>query len=370
MSWMDHLVRKPLADLEPYKPGKPVGEVQREYGLREIVRLCSNENPWPLPEKVQEAIREASQEVRRYPDPAAYHLKRAIARHLGVSPLETMVGGGTEGLLYAFFQAMIDEGDEVVFPVPTYPIYRLAASAAGARCLTRPLREDFSVDLEGLVALCGERTKALVLCNPNNPTGVILPRADLLQLASQLEERQVLLVVDEAYAEYVHDPRYVSGVDLFRQLGNIVILRTFSKIYGLAGLRVGYAIAPKPVVEAFSKVRRVFGVNCIAQAAALAALQEQDYVQQVKERTLVEKERMVRSIAEMGVKVHLTQTNFVLLEVPSSDQVYDHLLRAGIIVRQGEDLALPGTLRVTVGLPEENDRFLKEFRKIHRRLER
>ncbi|WP_352426140.1 histidinol-phosphate transaminase [Aminomonas paucivorans] len=370
MTWMEHLIRKPLAELEPYKPGKPVGEVQREYGLREIIRLCSNENPWPLPERVLQAIREAAGDIHRYPDPAAYHLRRAIARHLGVSPQETIVGGGTEGILYAFFQALIDEGDEVVYPVPTYPIYRLAACAAGARCVTHPLREDHTVDVDGLVALCGERTKALVLCNPNNPTGNILPRADLLQMASQLEEKQVLLVVDEAYAEYVTDPRYVSGVDLFRQLGNIVILRTFSKIYGLAGLRVGYAIAPKPVVEAFAKVRRVFGVNSIGQAAALAALEGQDFIAQVRERTLVEKEKMVRGITETGVKVFSTQTNFVLLELPNAPAVYENLLRAGIIVRLGEDLGMPGTLRVTVGLPEENDRFLKELRRALRRLDR
>ncbi len=368
MPWLERLTRKALKGLEPYRPGKPISEVQRELGLREVVRLCSNENPWPLPDSVNEAIRKASQEVNRYPDPGAYVLKRALARRWGVSPSEIMVGAGTEGILYSLFQGILDEGDEVVFPVPTYQLYRLAATAAGAGCVEVPLGRDLNMNVDMILAACTERTKAVVLCNPNNPTGTIVPRADLLKLAAQLEGRQILLIIDEAYADYVADPLYLNGVDLFRQLGTVAILRTFSKIYGMAGLRVGYAIASKPVVEAFSKVRRVFDVTHIGQAAAVAALGEDSYISEVRENTLAEKARLNQALADMGVRSYPTQTNFLLIELPRAEEVYNELLKNGVIVRPGSDLGLEGHVRVTIGLPEENERFLTTLRKVLTRL--
>lgn len=362
------MTRKALKGLDPYRPGKPIGEVQRELGLREVVRLCSNENPWPLPEAVISAIQKASQEVNRYPDPGAYVLKRALARRWGVSPSEIMVGAGTEGILYSLFQAILDEGDEVVYPVPTYQLYRLAATAAGADCVEVPLGKDLNMNVDLILSACTERTKAVVLCNPNNPTGTIVPRADLLKLAAQLEGRQILLIIDEAYADYVVDPLYLNGVDLFRQLGTVAILRTFSKVYGMAGLRVGYAIASKPVVEAFAKVRRVFDVTHIGQAAATAALGQDNYITEVREKTLAEKIRMNQALSDMGIRSYPTQTNFLLLQVPRAEEIYRELLKNGVIVRPGSDLGLAEHLRVTVGLPEENERFISTLRKVLTRL--
>lgn len=369
MSWKSHIVRKSLTDIEPYKPGKPVSEVQRELGLQSPVRLCSNENPWPLPEKVVEAVRLASGEVCRYPDAASYRLKRAIAMKWGRSPAEVIVGGGTEGILYSLFQAIIDEGDEVAYATPTYPLYRLAAAASGARRIEIPTDESEGEGGVGRLAeACGPRTKALVICNPNNPTGSIMTRTDLTNLANSLNGRETLLILDEAYADYVEDPKYASGIDLFDQLGNIVMLRTFSKIYGLAALRVGYAIAPKPVVETYLKVRKVFEVNSIAQGAALAALSETSYIQEVREKTLAERERMNMALRDMGIRVRPTQTNFVILEIAEAKAVYEKLLLEGVIVRLGDDLDYPGHLRVSVGLPEENDRFLQSLGKVLKRL--
>ena len=369
MSWKDHIVRKSLTDIEPYKPGKPISEVQRELGLQSAIRLCSNENPWPLPEKVVEAVRLASSETCRYPDPAAYRLKRAIAMRWGRSPAEVIVGGGTEGILYSLFQSIIDEGDEVAYATPTYPLYRLAAAAAGARRVEVPTDgTEGETGLERLIEACGPRTKALVICNPNNPTGSIMTRTDLTTLANSLNGRETLLILDEAYADYVEDPKYASGIDLFDQLGNIVMLRTFSKIYGLAALRVGYAIAPKPVVETYLKVRKVFEVNSIAQNAALAALSETNFIQEVRERTLAERERLNFALRDMGIRVHPTQTNFVVLHIQEARTVYENLLSEGIIVRLGDDLGYPGHLRVTVGLPEENDLFLQSLGKVLKRL--
>ena len=369
MSWKNHIVRKSLAGIEPYKPGKPISEVQRELGLQNAIRLCSNENPWPLPGRVLEAVRNASAETCRYPDPASYRLKRAIAMKWGRSPSEVIVGAGVEGILYSLFQAIIDEGDEVAYATPTYPLYRLAAAASGARRVEIPTEPgEGEAGIDRLIEACGPRTKALVICNPNNPTGTILNRADLTTLANSLNGRETLLILDEAYADYVEDPKYTSGIDLFDQLGNIVMLRTFSKIYGLAALRVGYAIAPKPVVETYLKVRKVFEVNSVAQNAALAALSDSSYVQEVREKTLAERERLAGSLRDMGVKVLPTQTNFLVLELQESATIYEKLLLEGIIVRLGDDLDYPGHLRVTVGLPEEYDLFLQALGKVLKRL--
>ena len=370
MSWMDEVPRRYLSSVEPYRPGKPMEEITRTYGLTEVVRLCSNENPWPLPQAVMEAIAAAKDGINRYPDPEAYNLKRAIARHLGVSPLEVAVGGGTEGVLCTLFQSILEEGDHIIVPSPTYPVYKLTASAAGGVCDPVPLLEDFSLPVDGVLQMCGPRTKAVVLCNPNNPTGNIVPGKDLLNLAVRLEERHVLLIVDEAYAEYVTDPRYVCGADLFRQASNVVILRTFSKIYGLAGLRIGYAIGPKVIIEAFGKVRRVFSVNSIGQRAALAALGCGDHVAKVRDMTIAERRRVHKALSGLGIRVHDTHANFLLLEVPRAEETYEGLLLNGVIVRLGEDLGLKGTLRVTIGLPEENDRFLSELDRVLRRIGR
>lgn len=368
MTWLEGLVRKALVDIDPYRPGKPVSDVQRELGLKKIVRLCSNENPWPIPEHVHEAINKAALDVARYPDPGAYYLRRSVARKWGVAPTEVIVGAGTEGILYALFQALIDEGDEVVFHSPTYPIYRLAARAAGASCVPVPMTEKINPSSPALLNACSEKTKIVIICNPNNPTGTIFTREDLLNLAGELEKRHILLVVDEAYAEYVADSRYASGVELFRQLGHVAILRTFSKIYGLASLRVGYAIAPKPVVESFAKVRRVFDVNSIAQAAAVASLEESSYAESIREKTILERERLLSELMDMGIKVFPTHTNFLLLEMEDADLVTEHLLHEGVIIRPGSDLGIPGYLRVSVGLPEDNESFILSLRKTMKRL--
>ena len=370
MPWLERLGRKALLEIEPYRPGKPISDVQRELGLKQVIRLSSNENPWPLPERVVKVIQAAVQDVGRYPDPGAYNLRRALAKRWGVAPTEVVVGAGTEGVLFSLFQAILDEGDEVVYCTPTYPLYRLAASAAGARCVEVPLGDALAPGADQLLGACTSRTKAVVLCNPNNPTGALVSRNELLALAGALEGRETLLVVDEAYAEYVTDPRYVSGVELFRQLGNVAILRTFSKIYGLASLRVGYAVVPKLVGESYAKVRRVFDVNRIGQEAAVAALEEQSFVEETRNRTIAERERVATELTTLGVNVVSTHTNFLLLLLPNADSMAENLLQDGIIVRPGRDLGMAGALRVSMGLPDENDRFVAALRKQLKRPEK
>jgi histidinol-phosphate aminotransferase len=362
--WLKKIVRKGLNDVERYRYGKPVAELQRELGLERVVRLSSNENPWPLPDSVCEAIGSSLKDVQRYPDPGAFQLRRFIAAQWGVSPAEVIIGSGTEGLLHNLFHTIIDPGDEIVFPVPTYPLYRLAGIAAAAECVPVETGPDGGWSVNELVAACTEKTKAVIICNPNNPTGKMLPRNDLMQLASELEGMGILLVVDEAYAEYLEDPAYLSGIKLFHQIGRVVITRTFSKIYGLAALRAGYAVAPKSITEAYDKIHPVFEVNRIAQRAALAALKEEEYVRTIRLKTIEERHRLLKELLKMGVHVENTCANFVLVRHSAAERVYDLLLREGVIVRKGSDLGLPGFLRVSIGVPEENDTFLASLEKV------
>lgn len=362
--WLKRIVRKGLNDVEKYRYGKPVGELQRELGFDRVVRLSSNENPWPLPESVCEALKSSLKDVQRYPDPGASQLRRFIGSQWGVSPTEVIIGSGTEGLLHNLLHTIIDPGDQIVFPVPTYPLYRLAGIAAAAECVAVETGPDGGWSVSDLAAACTERTKAVIICNPNNPTGKMLPRNDLIQLASELEAMGILLVVDEAYAEYIDDPVYLSGIRLFHQIGRVVITRTFSKIYGLASLRVGYAIAPKSIAEAYDKIHPVFEVSRIAQRAALAALGEEEYVRTIRLRTIEERNRMVKELLKMGVHVENTCANFVLARHRAAERIYDLLLREGVIVRKGSDLGLPGFLRVSIGKPEENDTFLTSLEKV------
>ncbi|MDO9507913.1 MAG: histidinol-phosphate transaminase [Thermovirgaceae bacterium] len=364
MAWLKNIIRNGLSGIEKYKYGKPVSELQRELGLERVVRMCSNENPWPLPESVMNAITVSLEKVNCYPDPQSYRLRRLLAEKWGVSTGEVIIGAGTEGILHSLFHATIDPGDEVVCPIPAYPLYRVAAIAAAAKFVEVPAEEGTTWEIGRIIDSCTEMTKAVIISNPCNPTGQIMERDRMLSLAHELDSRQILLVVDEAYAEYVEDPNYLAGIELFRDIGRIVITRTFSKIYGLAALRVGYAIAPKTIVEAYDKLHPVFEVSRVGQYAAHAALLEGAFIREVRLKTIAERSRVLRRLTDMGVSAENTRTNFVLIKHKKSDELFERLLHEGVIVRKGSDLGLEGYLRVTVGLPEQNDMFLSSMKKV------
>lgn len=364
MAWLNNIIRNGLAGIEKYKYGKPVSELQRELGLDRVIRLSSNENPWPLPESVMKAIRASLDKINYYPDPQSYRLRRLLAEKWGVSTGEVIIGAGTEGILHSLFHATIDPGDEVVCPVPAYPLYRVAAIASAAAFVEVPIDEGTTWEIGRILDYCTEKTKAVIISNPCNPTGQILERDRMLTLAHELDARQILLVVDEAYAEYVEDPNYLAGIELFRDIGRIVITRTFSKIYGLAALRVGYAIAPKTIVDAYDKLHPVFEVSRVGQYAAHAALLESSFIRDVRLETIAERNRVVRSLADMSVSVENTRTNFVLIKHKKCSEIFQKLLEEGVIVRKGSDLGLDGYLRVTVGLPEQNEFFLSSLKKV------
>ncbi|HDQ93126.1 MAG TPA: histidinol-phosphate transaminase [Synergistetes bacterium] len=369
MGWLRGIIRKELDGIEKYKYGKPVSDLQRELGLEKVIRLCSNENPWPLPESVMKAIRASFDKVNLYPDPQSHRLRRMLSQKWGVSAGEVIIGAGTEGILHSLLHSTIDPGDEIVCPIPAYPLYRVAAVAAAARFVEVPVEDGSDCETGRILDFCTEKTKAVIISNPNNPTGKIMERERILALANELDSRQILLIVDEAYAEYVDDPGYLAGIELFRNIGRVVITRTFSKIYGLAALRVGYAIAPKTIVEAYDKLHPVFEVSRTGQYAAHAALQEDIFIQDIRIRTIAERNRIVKILIELGLSALNTRTNFVLIRHKKSDEIYELLLREGVIIRKGSDLGLEGYLRITVGLPEENDIFLSSLKKVLNRIE-
>ena len=346
-----------LAELRPYEPGKPVEEVQRELGLERVVKLASNEGPFgPFPEALQ-ALAAASGELNRYPDGGAYRLRAALAEKHGVAFEEVALGAGADGLIDCLSQAVLDPGDEIVCGWPSFPSYVIYATKAAANARTVSLR-DHRYDLDALLGAVTPRTKLVYVCHPNNPTGTMNTGAELDAYFDAAPEH-VLTVLDQAYFEYIDDPDYVDGLEYLRAGHKAVVLRTFSKIYGLAGLRVGYAIGPAELVTAIAKVRRAFDVNSAAQVAALASLDAPDELarrRSVNAQGLVQLERIMHDhgLEPPGPSV----ANFLFAEVgEDSRPLFEQLLREGVIVRPTGGFGAAGAIRVTVGTPEENDLF-------------
>ncbi len=350
----DGLFRRSIADLVPYEPGKPVEEVQRELGLDRVVKLASNEGPFPPFPAALEAIARAAGELNRYPDGGAYALRAALAERHGVEVDEIVVGAGADAVIDLLSQATLDPGDEIVCGWPSFPSYVLDAAKLGAVSRTVPLR-DHRYDLDGLLAAIGPRTKLVYVCHPNNPTGTANTRDELERFLEDVPEH-VLVVLDQAYFEYIDDPDYADGIEeTFKAGRRVVVLRTFSKIYGLAGLRVGYGVAPADVVVATSKVRRAFDVGATAQAAALASIG--DDAELARRRTLnaagrTQLEQVLRGHGLEPVGPSLG--NFVYVEVGDGRALFDELLRQGVIVRPLAGFGAPQAIRVSVGTPEEN----------------
>ncbi len=348
--------RAAIAGLVPYEPGKPVEAVQRELGLERVVKLASNEGPFPPFPAALEAMERASLELNRYPDGGAWALRTALAERHDVAFEELVLGAGADGIIDLLAQATLDPGDDVVCGWPSFPSYALTAAKLGADARRVPLR-DHTYHLDGLIEAIGPRTKLVYVCHPNNPTGTANGRADLLAFLDRLPEH-VLCVLDQAYFEYIDDPDYADGVELFREGRRLVVLRTFSKIYGLAGLRVGWAVAPPDVAEATSKVRRAFDVSSIAQAAALASL---DYPQEIARRRRLNasgRERLGEILRGHGLQpAEPARGNFLFAEVRGGRELFERLLREGVIVRPLDGFGAPEAIRVSVGTPEENELF-------------
>jgi histidinol-phosphate aminotransferase len=351
------LFRESIAELVPYEPGKPVEEVQRELGLERVVKLASNEGPFPPFPAALEAIERSERELNRYPDGGAFALRSALAERHGVAFEEVVVGGGADGVIDLLSQATLEPDDEIVCGWPSFPSYVLDALKLGAVPRKVPLR-DHVYDLDAMLAAIGPRTKLVYVCHPNNPTGTANGRDELLAFLDALPGH-VLAVLDQAYFEYIDDPEYADGVaEAFKGGRPVVVLRTFSKIYGLAGLRVGYGIAPAAVVTATSKVRRAFDVAASAQAAALASLDDPAEIARRRELNRDGRERLAALMREHGLEpVEPSLGNFLFADVGDGRDLFERLLREGVIVRPLAGFGAPEAIRVSVGTPEENELF-------------
>jgi histidinol-phosphate aminotransferase len=352
----DSFFRPAVNDLVPYEPGKPVEEVQRELGLERITKLASNEGPHgPFP-RAREAIERSIAELNRYPDGGAYRLRAALAERFDLRFEEVAVGAGSDGLVDCLSQATLEPGDEIVCGWPSFPSYVIDARKLGAVPRAIPLREG-RYDLDAMLDAIGPRTKIAYVCLPNNPTGTSNSRAELDAWFERVPEH-VVTVLDQAYAEYIDDPDYPDGVGgALKQGRRVAVLRTFSKIYGLAGLRVGYALAPAPIVTAIGKVRRAFDITTPAQEAALASLDSPDELDRRRRENERGREELEGILREHNLDpVGPAVANFVFAEVgEDSRPFFEQLLREGVIVRPTHGFGAPGAVRVTVGTHEDHE---------------
>ncbi len=349
---------RPAIDrIVPYVPGKPIGEVQAEFGLADVIKLASNENSLGPAPAAQEAIKALAAGVHRYPDGAALRLRQALADRCRMAPEQIFVGNGSDEIIKLLAEIYLSPGDEVVFAGQTFSEYAYATRLMGATEVTVPLRHGRH-DLDGMRQQITSRTKLVFVCNPNNPTGTYVGAGAVDRFLAGLPAG-ILVVLDEAYVDFADAPDFPDTLALIRAGRPVVSLRTFSKIYGLAGLRVGYCVAPAGVAARLHQVKEPFNVNLPAQVAALAALGDEEHVERSQRMNAAGKQQLYTGFARLRLRYWPSQANYVCVDVARPCQeVYEAMLRQGVIVRATQSFGLPTMLRITVGTEEENARCL------------
>jgi histidinol-phosphate aminotransferase len=344
--------------IAPYQAGKPIGELAREYGLDEasIVKLASNENPLGMPESARRAMMAAMDELGRYPDSNGFDLKAEIARRYAVPQDWITLGNGSNDILEIAAHALLQAGESAVYAQYSFVVYALATQAVGARAIVVPAHE-YGHDLDAMLAAIEPDTRIVFIANPNNPTGTFVPAA---QVEAFLEKvpKDVVVVLDEAYNEYLEPELRFDSAQWVRRFPNLIVSRTLSKAYGLAGLRIGFALAQTELTDLMNRIRQPFNVNSLAQAAAMAALGDVEFLDRSYRMNREGKLRLEQAFAELGLEYVPSFGNFVLVRVGDAPAVYERLLRAGVIVRPVAGYGLPQWLRVSIGLPQENEAFL------------
>jgi len=352
-----------IRELKPYVPGKPIEELEREYGIHNSIKLASNENPLgPSPMAVA-AIHAALSGLHRYPDDGGHHLIDRLAAHLSLAPSAIVLGNGSDEILTMLARAFLGPGDTALIPHPSFLMYELVVRWAGAACEFVPLK-DMAVDLASIHENLTNRCRMIFLCNPNNPTGTVMNRDAFESFLNKIPP-DLIVVLDEAYGEFVNDPQSPRGIDYIYGDRAVVVLRTFSKAYGLAGLRIGYGCMRPEIAAMLHQVRPPFNVNIPAQVAAAAALDDTEFLEKTRRCVREGLACLTDALDGLGLHYYPTQANFFLIDVgKSADAVYEELLRQGVIVRSMSAYGYPSYIRVTIGLPEENDRFIRALKKI------
>jgi len=353
-----------LDAIKPYVPGKPIEEVQREYGLTDVIKLASNENPLGASPKVLAALQAALTEINFYPDAQCYYLREALGKRLGLPADHIAIGNGADGLIREACVAYLQDGDEVIVSCSSFPVYDISTQVMRGRLIKTPLKND-GLDLAAMAAAITPRTKIIFVCNPNNPTGTIVTSAEVQQFMAAVPD-DALVVFDEAYFEFVDSDEYPDSLRYVREgQKNVLALRTFSKIYGMAGVRLGYGVACPEVMATLARVRESFPVNRLAQAAGLAAMDDQEFLRQTVEMNRAGRLYLYRELERLGLRCVRSHTNFVLAQVgPQAGQVFQELLRRGVIVRPCNGYDLPEFLRITVGTAGQNVRLVEALESV------
>lgn len=355
--------RECVSQIPTYVPGKPIEEVQREYGLTKVIKLASNENPLGPSPMAMDAMRENIGGVNLYPDGRAFTLTQKLSEKYNLVPENFIIGNGSDEIIKMLAETFLEFGDDIVYCIPTFGEYAFAAKLMGAVPREVPVR-DLRYDLPAMLKAITPRTKLVFVCNPNNPTGTTVSHGELESFIRQLPEG-ILVVLDEAYQEYVTQPDFPDSLGFVKQGLPVIILRTFSKIYGLAGLRVGYGIGSPAVINQLQRVREPFNVNRLAQFAAAAALSDTGHLERSRQVNSEGKDFLTRELTRLGLEVTPSEANFLFVRVNlDSRTVFQALLREGVIIRTGDIFGYPEWIRVTIGTAEENTTLIQALERI------
>lgn len=352
-----------ILSVMPYSPGKPMEELEREYGLARTIKLASNENPLPPSPKVADAIGRALSRLNRYPDGSGYYLVRKLSEKFRVKPENIVLGSGSDDIIGMLTRALLYPGDEVIMTRPSFAMYDIMTRVSNARPVYVPL-QSLAVDLDAVSGAISDKTRMIFLTNPHNPTGTAFSSTRFAAFLQDIPEN-IVVVLDEAYVEFARDPSCADSLDFLDENRPLVALRTFSKIYGLAGLRVGYGFMPAEMVDLMNRVRQPFNVSSIAQAAAMAALDDEAFFQKTRQVVHEGLDYLFAEMARLNLTCFPTQANFFLLDVKKdADAVFEAFLKEGVIVRSMSSYGYPTYLRINAGLPEENARFIEVLEKV------
>ena len=365
---MNYKVREEIKNMKRYVAGKPISEVKRELGIETVVKMASNENPLGASPKVKEAILKTYEDVSLYPDSGSFGLRQELSQMTGRPMEEIFVGGGSDSLIKVISSTMLSSGDEIIMGEHSFSRYEDNAKLMGAVVVKTDM-EKLVLNLDAMEKAITEKTKIIYLCNPNNPTGSSFGKADFEAFIAKVSS-DILIIMDEAYREYVTREDYFDALDYLDDHKNLIVLRTFSKAYGMASLRVGYGFADPELVGYFYRVVDPFDVNLFAQEAAVAALRDQAFLKEVIERNTEGKLFFYRELEEMGLPYVVSDTNFILWDTKSDDmEIFKRLMKKGYIIRPGGFLGIPGHIRVTISTMENNRGFMKAYKEVLKEME-
>ncbi len=353
-----------IEQLVPYEPGRPIEEVRRELGIKQLIKLASNENPLGVSPKVKKAVAKFLPKLHFYPESTAPELRAAVAKYHKVSEKQIIFGNGSNEIIEFLCRSLLTEGAEVLSSECSFLVYPLITQICGGRFRTAPMK-NFSYNLDALAGLVNEKTRLIFIANPNNPTGTYVTEEQLDAFLSKVGE-EVIVCIDEAYVDFVDAKNYPQGLNYVKKgVENVIVLRTFSKSHGLAGLRIGYGVGPERLIQYLHRVRQPFNVNAVAQVAALAALGDKAFLKRTQKVVHDGRAYLYKEFNRLGLKYVKSQANFILVDMGTDAKpIVEGLLKKGLIVRGVKPYNLPTFIRVSIGLPSENIRFIRALKQI------